>query len=330
MTLDQSSKELAFALDAVTRATELAKKVQAEMNAEGITKEDLSPVTVADFAGQAVVSRLLMREFPGVALVGEESSADLKSETGGEALATVARYVNEIEADATEESVCEWIDHGTGEPTNRYWTLDPIDGTKGYLRGGQYAVALSLIEDGEVKLGVLGCPNLGPACSLDGAGSGVILAAVRGQGAWFRGFNDGANFAQLHVSPCDEVAKARMLRSLVSAHTNTDQIDTLVGSMGLAGEPVSLDSQAKYALLAAGEGELLFRLLSSKQPDYEEKIWDQAAGVIVVEEAGGTITDLSGKKLDFTQGRTLAKNRGICASNGILHEAALEALAKLS
>ena len=226
--------------------------------------------------------------------------------------------------------MCEWIDRGQADPGGRYWTLDPIDGTKGYLRGGQYAVALALIEDGEIELGVLGCPNLGPDCSLDAAGEGIIVAAARDQGAWYRGFNDGAKFAPLRVSPCEDIAKARMLRSLVSAHTNTSQIDTLVETMGLEAEPVSLDSQAKYAFLAAGEGELLFRLLSTSQPDYEEKIWDQAAGVIVVEEAGGRITDLSGKKLDFTQGRTLAKNRGICASNGILHDVALEALAKLA
>jgi 3'(2'), 5'-bisphosphate nucleotidase len=45
----------------------------------------------------------------------------------------------------------------------RYWVMDPVDGTKGFLRGDQYAVALALVERGEVVLGVLGCPNLGPA-----------------------------------------------------------------------------------------------------------------------------------------------------------------------
>jgi 3'(2'), 5'-bisphosphate nucleotidase len=60
--------------------------------------------------------------------------------------------------------------------------------------------------------------------------------------------------------------------------------------------------------------------------DYREKIWDQAAGSIVVEEAGGIVTDLDGKPLDFSQGRTLKNNRGICASNGALHATALAAL----
>ena len=54
------------------------------------------------------------------------------------------------------------IDEGNsaGGATGRIWALDPIDGTKGFLRGGQYAVCLALIEDGDVKVGVLGCPNL--------------------------------------------------------------------------------------------------------------------------------------------------------------------------
>ena len=94
--------------------------------------------------------------------------------------------------------------------------------------------------------------------------------------------------------------------------------------LGVEAEPVRMDSQAKYAVLAAGHGELYLRLLSPSRLDYREKIWDQAAGSIVIEEAGGKVTDLDGKPLDFTQGRTLAKNRGICGSNGVLHQAATE------
>jgi 3'(2'), 5'-bisphosphate nucleotidase len=69
--------------------------------------------------------------------------------------------------------------------------------------------------------------------------------------------------------------------------------------------------------------------ISPSRPDYREKVWDQAAGAIVIEEAGGKVTDLDGKPLDFTQGRTLANNRGICASNGVLHKAALDALREI-
>ena len=82
--------------------------------------------------------------------------------------------------------------------------------------------------------------------------------------------------------------------------------------------------------MSSGGGELLVRFLSASKPDYKEKIWDQAAGAIVLEEAGGRVSDLEGRALDFAQGRTLARNRGICASNGVLHEKALEAISRLS
>jgi 3'(2'), 5'-bisphosphate nucleotidase len=90
-----------------------------------------------------------------------------------------------------------------------------------------------------------------------------------------------------------------------------------------------MDSQAKYAVLAAGKGDILLRLLSPSKPGYREKIWDQAAGSIVLEEAGGRISDLDGNPLDFSRGRSLAGNRGVLATNGCLHEAALQALRQL-
>ena len=87
-----------------------------------------------------------------------------------------------------------------------------------------------------------------------------------------------------------------------------------------------MDSQAKYSVLAVGGGEVILRLLSPKRLDYKEKIWDQAAGSIVLTEAGGRISDLDGKPLDFSQGRMLLNNRGVLATNGFVHEAALKAL----
>ncbi len=105
-----------------------------------------------------------------------------------------------------------------------------------------------------------------------------------------------------------------------------NQIDLFAGALGVKVEPVRMDSQAKYSLLAAGEGELYLRLLSPSRLDYREMIWDQAAGSLILEEAGGRITDLDGKPLDFSKGRQLETNRGVLGSNGHLHDAALAAL----
>lgn len=330
--------EIKFALDAVRQASLLVQAVQAEMVSPALTKDDRSPVTVADYASQALVAYLLEKAFPEDPLVAEEDASGLRSDledaSAGDPslLGQVTRFAGRRIPHADPIAVCDWIDRGAAEPSARFWTLDPIDGTKGFLRGDQYAVALALIEDGQVQLGILGCPNLAPG--KDGAqplvaemgGEGLLVLAARGQGAWLTSLEKPGDFQELHVSRIRDPREARLLRSFESGHTNVDQIDEFAGNLGIQAGTVRMDSQAKYAVLAAGTGDLLLRLLSPSKPHYREKIWDQAAGSLVVQEAGGRVTDLDGKPLDFAAGRTLANNRGILAANSHLHQPALNAL----
>jgi len=317
------SPEAQFAVEAVREASLLARRIQGEMVGGSLAKEDRSPVTVADFAVQALVARRLAEKLPGSTLIGEEEAGALRLEEGIATLDQVTSFVRSVVSDATPEEVCGLIDRGSGEPGSEFWTLDPIDGTKGFLRREQYAVALGLVKNGRVEIGVLGCPELAGAWHPGGVGS--VVAAIRGKGAWHQPL-EGDEWKLLHVSNRSAAATARILRSVEKAHTNVDEVGQLAAQLGSSAPPVPMDSQAKYAVLAAGEGDVLLRLISPSRRDYRERIWDQAAGSIVVEEAGGQITDLDGKALDFSQGRTLAKNRGIVATNGHLHEAVLKAL----
>ncbi len=324
--IDLTQPEVKLALQVVGQGADVAQQVRTAMADRNLTKDDLSPVTVADFASQALAARAMQRVTPGVALVGEESADELRTDEGAEVRKLVAEFVAKFDVEATEASVCDWIDYGTAEPNDCFWTLDPIDGTKGYLRGGQYAVAFALIKNGQVELGALGCPNLGEGCAPD-MGKGVTLLAQRGQGSWLS--VAGSDFQQVHVSSRSNIADARVMRSVEDSHTNASQIDALNAALGVTAEPVRMDSQAKYSVLAVGGGDLLFRLLNPGREDYKECIWDQAAGAIILEEAGGRITDLRGKALDFGQGRKLLKNTGVLASNGTFHEAALAAIAEV-
>ena len=79
-----------------------------------------------------------------------------------------------------------------------------------------------------------------------------------------------------------------------------------------------MDSQCKYAAIARGDAEIYLRLPVSDT--YEEKIWDHAAGMIAVEEAGGRVTDIYGNDLDFSKGKTLSGNKGVIATNGKFHD----------
>jgi 3'(2'), 5'-bisphosphate nucleotidase len=319
--------ETKFAIEIVRQASLLVKRIQSEMVSPAITKGDFSPVTVADFAAQALVGRALMGKFPDQPLVAEESAAELRQPTGSQTLDQVTEFVSAIVPQTTPEMICEWIDHGLGEPKGVFWTLDPIDGTKGFLRGDQYAVALALIANGKIQIGVLGCPNIAEGFRPDPGGKGSLAIAVRGEGAWQTALDAGQDsYKPLKVSVINEPEQARLMRSFESGHTNIGKMDYLAEELSVEVDPVRMDSQAKYMLLAAGKGELYLRFLSSRQPDYKERIWDQAAGSLIVEEAGGQVTDLHGKPLDFSAGRTLLHNRGVLASNGHLHQPALQAL----
>jgi 3'(2'), 5'-bisphosphate nucleotidase len=314
------------------------RQVEIELAEPALTKEDRSPVTVADFAAQALVASLLEAAFPGDVLVAEETAQALQKPEAEATRRQVCAYVNRFTRQADAEQVCAWIDRGRGKPEGRFWVLDPVDGTKGFLRGGQYVIALALIEAGQVQLGVLGCPHLEYGANEKRGGSGSLAAAQRDQGTWVSKLNSlpaGAAFQpqafqRLRVTPLADPAQARLLRSFERAHTNTQVIDALMDRLSIRAEPLRLDSQAKYALLAAGSGEIMVRLPPEENPAYKEKIWDQAAGALIVEEAGGMISDLDGKPLDFSSGRNLLHNRGVLATNRVLHHQVLETLTALS
>lgn len=324
--IDLNQPEIQFIRHAVTQASLLVRHVQSNMVTPALTKEDRSPVTVADFAAQALVGALLSQTFPDERMVAEESSAGLRLPGAASTLQQVAQFVGEFFPGSTPERVLEWLEFGRADGGGSFWTLDPIDGTKGFLRGDQYVVALARITDGKVQAAGLGCPNLEDACRPVIGGAGSVVLAALGQGAWTTPLLGAPQFRRLRVSAQADPRQARLLRSFESGHTNVDQIGLVAAELNINAEPVRMDSQAKYAVLAAGGGELLLRLISVSQPDYKEKIWDQAAGSLVLEEAGGRITDLDGNSLDFTTLRSLTKNRGVLASNGQLHAAALHAL----
>lgn len=85
-----------------------------------------------------------------------------------------------------------------------------------------------------------------------------------------------------------------------------------------------MDSQAKYGSIARGAGDIYLRL--PVKATYQEKIWDHAAGDLIVREAGGQVTDIHGKRLDFSVGRTLANNKGVIAAPAAVHAKVLEAV----
>jgi 3'(2'), 5'-bisphosphate nucleotidase len=97
--------------------------------------------------------------------------------------------------------------------------------------------------------------------------------------------------------------------------------------LGIRSEPYRIDSQCKYAAVARDDASIYLRLPT--RADYRERIWDHAAGSLLVECAGGTVTDVEGRPLDFRHGRALERNRGVVATGGSIHAEVLEALRRV-
>src|SRR3954447_699471 len=113
-------REALFALEAVREASLLARRIQREMVSGALTKSDKSPVTVADFAVQALIARRLAEQLPGATLIGEEQADALRLEEGIATLDQVTMFVRTAVPDATPEEVCGLIDRGSGTPPESF------------------------------------------------------------------------------------------------------------------------------------------------------------------------------------------------------------------
>lgn len=362
---DKYGKELDLAVRIVHMACSLCQKVQQSLvsaaSGHVLAKDDDSPVTIADWSVQATVSWLLSEFLEGrsVSIVAEEDVQTLSKPEAASLLSAVVNTVNECLAEAPKyglqcpkkvlgtSQILEAISrcNSTGGPTGRHWVLDPVDGTLGFVRGDQYAVALGLIEDGKLVLGVLGCPNypmrkellnynhqcnqIKPTSppSSDIWQKGCVMYASRGTGqAWMQPLIHGdtkfewPNSATLlQASPVDDPSLATFCEPVEKANSNHLFTEGLANSIGLKNRPMRVHSMVKYAAIARGDAEVYIKFARS---GYKEKIWDHAAGVVIVEEAGGVVTDAGGRPLDFSRGLYLeGLDRGIVACSGpILHD----------
>ncbi|HOW69778.1 MAG TPA: 3'(2'),5'-bisphosphate nucleotidase [Phycisphaerae bacterium] len=325
---DHQEAQRIVAMRAVRKACELCQSVRDTLvSAEALAKKDKSPVTVADFGAQAIIIDELTRAYPEVLVVGEEDASALCNPTNAAIKDRVVEQVRRVDSSLDEPRILQAIDRGAhdGGSRGRFWTLDPIDGTKGFLRGEQYAIALALIEEGQVTLGVLGCPNLpwveggrGPTTGEGQAcGRGCLFVASRDRGAFLYPLQGGGG-TQVRVTEVTDPARASFCESVESGHSSHGDAARIAALLGVTAPPFRIDSQCKYAAVARGDASIYLRLPTSE--DYREKIWDHAAGWMVVKEAGGEVSDVRGRPLDFAAGRTLSRNQGVVATNGRLHD----------
>ncbi|MBN1427287.1 MAG: inositol monophosphatase family protein [Anaerolineae bacterium] len=324
------SKEYATIREAARRAASLCMAVRRDMldKLDSMEKTGREPVTVADYGSQALVLQIISESFPGDGAVAEEHAADFDTLATNVQRQHVIRYVSgSLGYQVTLEDVRRCLDWGHRKKTERIWTVDPIDGTKGFLRGDQFAIAIALLIEGLPVLAALACPLFPVDPARPDGEKGVLVLAKRKHGATIEALTGGPA-RPLRVSSLSDVAQARLLESVESGHTDHTFSARLLSVIGGGGQPVRIDSQAKYVALADGRAEVYLR--QSPGAGYAEKIWDHAAGAMIVDEAGGRVTDLDGHLLDFSRGERLSANRGILATNSAVHDALLDAVQKSS
>lgn len=299
-------------LAAVRDAAQLCRLVQekylvASAKASGTGTE---PVTIADYGSQAIICRALQAHYPDDAVVAEESGEQflqlVSAEQREQVLSLLAQILREP---VSEAELVAWLDFGVGRSAARTWVIDPIDGTKGFLARRHYVVAVGLLRAGQVSEGIVAAPGyMGGEGALfytrDGASYRAPLSAGAGE--------------RVTVSQRHKVEDFIAVQSYERYHASKSRMGRARDYAGLgAVQLLELDSMEKYALVACGDADLYMRLPRAGSA-YAHKIWDHAAGVALVRNAGGTVTDLDGGPLDFSQGETLP-NAGLIASNGAHH-----------
>jgi 3'(2'), 5'-bisphosphate nucleotidase len=189
----------------------------------------------------------------------------------------------------------------------RVWMIDPLDGTNGFIDGnGDFAVQIGLAEDGDCVLGVVYQPL-----------TDLLYHAVRGQGAWITRPDLAPERAV--VSDSEDLSRMRLAAS--RSH-RSPRMDKVVKALGV-GEEVQRGSVGiKVGLIVEQQCDLYVHLSS------RTKQWDTCAPEIFLTEAGGRLTDLFGRPLEYNSPEVQNRN-GVIASNGVAHDRIVEALAPL-
>jgi 3'(2'), 5'-bisphosphate nucleotidase len=317
-------KEFEAAIRAVRAACAVTSRVQEDFaDDHRVLKADQSPVTTADYAAQVVICSVLAEAFPDLPMISEESADELAALEDDTLRDLVLEYAQTAIPGLTGDQVYAFLDHDDGIGASRSWILDPVDGTKGFIRGDQYAIALALYEEGQIEMGILGCPRYATGARSEG----LIIAARRGAGTVCMNVDEDRPRA-VKVQDTTTAAASIVARSVESAHSSFGITDQLKSELNIVATDVYMDGQGKYGAVAVGDATMYLRI-PRPGATRKENIWDHAAGVIVVEEAGGRVTDILGETIAFSHGAKLERNTGILATNGAIHDEVLSELKRL-
>lgn len=263
------------------------------------TKDDRSPVTVADLLHQSQFQHMIRDHFPGDGLVAEESPA-MQEQTLAEATEASERYYGR----PLRAEVVELPEYGE-EVT---WMIDPIDGTKGYLAGRYYAIAVGFFRGGTPVFGAMAVPHAPRAnpTRIDNA----LAFAIAGQGAWI-GTITGSGVPAFEKLETQREGFQRPYRVAVSLE-HGGGVEKLM--QGGEIEVVKLDSQAKYLAVAANEIDAYMR--KTRGDGGTDVTWDHMPGVLIATESGASVCMFDGSAAVMRPERVVRFAGGVYCHRG--------------
>ena len=296
-------KELSLGFDLVKQASIITEWFRSKNYLSFIKKDD-SPVTLADFASQIFVISYIKKVFPEDQIIAEEESSVFIDSDAENIIKKCYTSLNIT----FKENLKETLNY-RGSSSIRQWTVDPIDGTKGFQRSLAYAIGMGFMVQAEPTICAIGVPNYKNT-------SLTIFSAEKNHGAKVS-YGD-QNFTKINVSNKKEIKNFRICHSL---HYNKPWVLNFARSLGIT-NLIPLDSMAKLCMVADGSSELYIKPMNMQR----SFTWDFLPGELLVKEAGGMITDIRGNPIQYINDKCKITAPGLIASNGIKHEELLNAL----
>jgi len=309
------SIELKYALNAVEKSTDFLNYLRNKsVDISPSYKLDKSPVTIADYGSQIIILNFITKKFPIDNFITEENLNIIIH--NDQYYEVINKLVKQTVPEIDIKKILSY--ENKNRTADRIWAIDPLDGTKGYIADRQYSVAIALIENQKVIVGVLACPKMYKLISKKyNDRKGYVFFAEKGKGAFVKALSSKL-IKKIKVNSKNKFAKILYAESFDNSHINISTHHKFSNILNINRPPLKVDGQIKYSLVAAGD--ISFYLRFPQPLNYKEYIWDHAAGQLIVEEAGGTVTDVLGNDFCYEKSIKLLKNTGIIASNGLIHE----------
>ncbi|MFX1554859.1 MAG: 3'(2'),5'-bisphosphate nucleotidase CysQ [Promethearchaeota archaeon] len=302
MNIYNEESELAISL--VKKAHKIPEWFK-EKGFKSFEKRDQSPVTLADLATQIYIVDNLRAKFPEDHILAEEEGSliDINSEK------LIYECFDDLKIKVGE--IKETINY-RGRFSKREWTVDPIDGTQGYVEGLSYAVGIGLMVESDPKISAISVPNYNE----EGLG---VFSAVKNIGVYAS--YGGKEFKEIKVSNQDSLKDAVLCHSL---HYDKPWVLEFAKKVGI-NKLIRIDSMLKFCKIADGSADLYIKPIDRKH----SFSWDFLPGYLIVTEAGGKVTDSSNRPIWFKSDTLMWSEPAVIASNGVIHDKVIDHLKKL-